>query len=440
MGSPLSSRAVIVVVAVLLGAASPPAQSQQQQQQPPPPPTVSRDRAATAIGPGAPPPGQPPLPALPAQAQQLLDQYKQNQAGFIEQLRLLQLTYRDAGHADEAAAIAAHVRTLQQRTPPVTGTVTADLVHDGLTGRDDPIRMSMFRHRSGETLSFAIRGRDDQIVYGTTAYTDDSALETAAVHAGLLRLGQTGIVKVRMLPGQDLYEGTSQNGVRSTSYGRGPGGYRFTAVTVTTPSRSSSLSSYRDLVGHSVTLPVVGSVSAGVWGSDVYTDDSSAAAAAVHAGVLAPGEFGFVKITLLPGQDRYEGSSRNGVTSQPYEKFDGSFRIEPAPQPWVVQLPGGEDASRLVPMNTMRGRTGTSFIVQVKGTIAGTVWGTGIYTDDSSIAAAAVHAGLLKADEIGMLRVTITAGRESYTPSEANGVKSQPYGPWEGSFRIERVR
>ncbi|HEV3139473.1 MAG TPA: LCCL domain-containing protein [Vicinamibacterales bacterium] len=71
--------------------------------------------------------------------------------------------------------------------------------------------------------------------------------------------------------------------------------------------------------------------------------------------------------------------------------------------------------------------------------LTGSVWGTGIYTDDSSIAAAAVHAGLLKPREIGFVRVVVDDGRESYAASESNGVKSQPYGMWEGSFRLERV-
>jgi hypothetical protein len=160
----------------------------------------------------------------------------------------------------------------------------------------------------------------------------------------------------------------------------------------------------------------------------------------VHSGALTAGEFGFVKVTLLPGESRYEGSVRNGVTSQAYESWVGSFRIETAPQPWIVQLPGGEDASALVPMSTLRGRTDLNFIVQVKGTKTGNVWGSGVYTDDSSIAAAAVHAGLVKLDEIAFVRVTMLPGRDNYPAAEANGIKSQPYGKWEGSFRLERVR
>ena len=245
----------------------------------------------------------------------------------------------------------------------------------------------------------------------------------------------------RMKPGQERYDATRQNGVQTGASARHGGSFRFAAVSVTTPMRTSSLSSFRDLVGQSVTLPVVGAAASNVWGwgSQVYTDDSLLAAAVVHSGVLSVGEFGFVKITFLPGQSHYDGSVQNGLTSQSYDAWEGSFRVERAQEPFTVQLPGDEDASRLVPMATMRALTGASFLVQVVGSVNGAVWGTGAYTDDSSIAAAAVHAGLLKPGELGFLRVHLEAGRDRYVPSESHDIASLPFGPWEGSFRLERV-
>jgi len=65
-----------------------------------------------------------------------------------------------------------------------------------------------------------------------------------------------------------------------------------------------------------------------VWGTDVYTDDSSVAAAAVHAGLLKVGERGRIKVTMLPGQDSYPGTTRNGVTSAEWASWDGSFKLE----------------------------------------------------------------------------------------------------------------
>jgi len=197
---------------------------------------TSAPRPGVVITSAPPPPaGAASVPPLSPDAQRLVDQWKQDHAAIIEQLRALQLAYRDAGRAEDAAAIAANVRALQQRIPPVSPALTADLVSDGLPGRDEPVRLALFRDRVGETLSFSVRGRDDQPVWGTTVYTDDSALETAAVHAGILRPGQRGIVKVRVLAGQDHYDGTKQHDIESAAFGRHPGSFRFMDASVSRP-------------------------------------------------------------------------------------------------------------------------------------------------------------------------------------------------------------
>jgi hypothetical protein len=62
------------------------------------------------------------------------------------------------------------------------------------------------------------------------------------------------------------------------------------------------------------------------------------------------------------------------------------------------------------------------------------VWGTGTYTDDSSVCSAGVHAGRITAAEGGTVRIEIAPGMESYEGSEANGVTSLSYGQWDGSY------
>jgi hypothetical protein len=87
-----------------------------------------------------------------------------------------------------------------------------------------------------------------------------------------------------------------------------------------------NLTGYRTRVGQSFELSLTGSRSGGaIWGTDVYTDDSSVAAAAVHAGVIADGETKTVAVTILPGQGSYSGSTRNGVTSASWGSWGGSF-------------------------------------------------------------------------------------------------------------------
>lgn len=64
---------------------------------------------------------------------------------------------------------------------------------------------------------------------------------------------------------------------------------------------------------------------ASVWGSDIYTDDSSICLAAVHAGLITPQAGGTVVIELRPGQQSYTGSTRNGVSTKNYGNWERSF-------------------------------------------------------------------------------------------------------------------
>jgi hypothetical protein len=76
----------------------------------------------------------------------------------------------------------------------------------------------------------------------------------------------------------------------------------------------------------------------------------------------------------------------------------------------------------------------------VTGSTDGGVWGSEVYTTDSSLAAAAVHAGVLKAGEKAVIKVRIIAGQKSYLATTHNGVTSQDWGPWTTSFTVERVQ
>ncbi len=66
-----------------------------------------------------------------------------------------------------------------------------------------------------------------------------------------------------------------------------------------------------------------------VWGVDVYTDDSSVCTAAVHAGEITLEAGGLVWIRVAPGQLRYDGSERNGILTESYLAWEGSFTVVP---------------------------------------------------------------------------------------------------------------
>ena len=86
---------------------------------------------------------------------------------------------------------------------------------------------------------------------------------------------------------------------------------------------------YAQHVGKTFYFKVTGNVNAGAWGTGVYTLDSTLATAAVHMGVLKPGESGIVKVTILGPTVNFVGATQYGVTSSPYPNYQGAFRVHP---------------------------------------------------------------------------------------------------------------
>ena len=303
----------------------------------------------------------------------------------------------------------------------------------------DPGNLSSYASAKGQVVHFEVVGLAIGNVWGTDIYTLDSTLAAAAVHAGVLKAGEKGIVQVTILAAQQSFTGSARNGVTSANWGPYDGGYRVEpssekldpAVPAKDP---GTLASYARALGQEFQFEVTGAPGGSLWGTDLYTLDSSLAATAVHAGVLKSGERGVVKVTILAGQPAYAGSVRNGITSQNWGSYDGSFRVEKG----TLALPPAEKPT--VP-ETLAGYTdkiGNEFKFDVTGSTAGSVWGTDYYTLDSSLAAAAVHAGVLKAGEKGAVRVTILAGQQAYKGSERNGVTSQDWGNYGASFRVAK--
>jgi hypothetical protein len=85
----------------------------------------------------------------------------------------------------------------------------------------DPGSLMKYQEQLGKTFVFKVTGRIDGAVWGAGVYTPDSSLATAAVHAGAVKNGQTGPVKVMIVPGPPVYGGSQQNGVTSQPWNGG---------------------------------------------------------------------------------------------------------------------------------------------------------------------------------------------------------------------------
>ena len=90
-----------------------------------------------------------------------------------------------------------------------------------------------------------------------------------------------------------------------------------------------SLSNYQQPqhIGKIFVFRVTGAAAGSLWGTELYTLDSSLAAAAVHMGVLKVGQTGNVRIMILGPSVGFVGSTRNGLTSSNYANYPGAFRI-----------------------------------------------------------------------------------------------------------------
>ena len=163
----------------------------------------------------------------------------------------------------------------------------------------------------------------------------------------------------------------------------------------------------------------------GVWGTNSYSDDSSMCAAAIHAGILTPAG-GQARITIAGGQSAYPASTQNGVTSRSWGRWGRSFTISP-----VENTVSCQQNARSLP-----GEVGARLQLSCPAGCSGSVWGSGIYSDDSSVCTAAVHAGVLPAGRAGVVTITIAPGQPNYPASTANGITTRRWGNWNRSFIV----
>jgi len=176
-----------------------------------------------------------------------------------------------------------------------------------------------------------------------------------------------------------------------------------------------------------------------VWGSDIYTADSSICTAGVHSGLTTYQQGGTVTIELRPGRTIYGCSERNGVTTSPFGSYQHSFVFKTPNTEAVVRE--AEDQTPVLwntSASALSVETGKTYKIKCpSGGKESSVWGTDIYTLDSSICNAAVHAGKLASESGGSVTIELRPGESSYKGSTRNGIKSNDFGQYGSSFVVK---
>jgi hypothetical protein len=161
--------------------------------------------------------------------------------------------------------------------------------------------------------------------------------------------------------------------------------------------------------------------------------------------LLAAMAVGCTSPTVVPGTPTTSPASPTGGASP----TSGASPTEEAPEATDAPTEGPTDGegtpvptevardSWTINATGLRDRVGEQVTFQCSPDgVPRTVWGTDIYTDDSSVCTAAVHAGEITVEEGGTVTIEVVEGQDTYTGSERNGITTSDYGAWGGSFSI----
>lgn len=169
-----------------------------------------------------------------------------------------------------------------------------------------------------------------------------------------------------------------------------------------------------------------------IFGTDLYSSDSSICAAALHAGAITD-TGGLATLQVMPSPEGYSGAIQNGVSSQSRPETDRAIAFVPASD-------GKLDAVRIEYMpridwdmkftrtglanRDLVGQEFTFHCSEAPGNMrARRVVGTDRYAFDSMICRAAVHAGQLSMSG-GPVTLRMEPGSKDLIGSKRNGVET----------------
>ncbi|HSR98434.1 MAG TPA: LCCL domain-containing protein [Kofleriaceae bacterium] len=178
-----------------------------------------------------------------------------------------------------------------------------------------------------------------------------------------------------------------------------------------------------------------------LWGTDTYSSESHICASAIHAGVI-PQRGGVFTLQLGGAKPAFRGSKRNGIESRDGGESRGSFRFQgvvaAAPPPPGPARPGTLEPGCTFKGNEIKAEPGTAFRVSCPADCnvePRPIWGTDVYTGDSPVCVAAIHAGV-SSERGGEFTLTVEPGRPAYRGGKRHGITSQDWGTYRVSFRL----
>lgn len=275
-------------------------------------------------------------------------------------------------------------------------------------------------------------------VWGSGVYTTDSSICASAIHAGAVP-ATGGVAKPKKVAACKSYVGTANNGVTSSAWGaydasfffpgHGDGQCAKVGDGGVCPAKMGDVPDQAEM-----TCSCAGKGPGTVWGSGVYTTDSDVCSAAIHAGAI-PASGGKAHVKKTAGCGAYTGSEANGVASSPWGKYETSFFFPEKGDGKCTAATGDPEAACPTRFADIPGAgDATTFTCKCPaGKHSGSVWGTSVFTRDSSLCGAAVHVGAIPTSG-GKITIKASAGCPKYKGTLSHGVTSSNWGHYDGSF------
>src|SRR5437588_1896847 len=120
---------------------------------------------------------------------------------------------------------------------------------------------------------------------------------------------------------------------------------------------------------------------------------------------------------------RHSSASSNNSNTAPSTSVPPASVTSGTPTTWEAKA------------TSLNGAVGQTFTLACSpGGTAHSVWGSDVYTADSSVCTAAVHSGLITFQQGGTVTIELRPGRSIYGASERNGVTTSDFGAWQSSF------
>ena len=263
-------------------------------------------------------------------------------------------------------------------------------------------------------------------VYGTDIYIVDSSIQRAAVHMGLVKNGEERLLKIKIVEcPEGGYVGSTRNGIASSSasYSSSSSYYGFVFIgedgeEIKAPTIEISTNSKKDSITVQINAQAYNGATIEKY---FYSIDGGSYIESTQSSYTFTGLTEYTEYTIKA----YAVDSNNTLTSIIEKKtMAGDFPEGLT----VIKDPGN--------LTSYRGNNDQVLGVIVTGSNSGSLWGTEIYTDDSTLSKAVVHMGLAKVNQTVLVKIQILPGQTSYTGSTQYGITSNDYGSYAGSYKI----